>query len=102
QPRPRALGWKPGSQDALLGQGAGRDEHAARVALELIWRHRGHFSPAQLERAVRAGAGRPDRGLRQASARLLAGLDAREQERVGKLLVTPLERTTRWLAKPSL
>jgi putative heme-binding domain-containing protein len=102
QPRPRSLDWKPGGTEPLLRQATGSDLHARRIALDLMWRHCTHFTTAQLEQAIRASAGQTDRGLRQAAARLLATVDEKEQERIAKLLVDPLERTTRGLARPAL
>jgi putative heme-binding domain-containing protein len=100
QPAKRSLDWRAGSQATLLEQARVTDLHARRRALEAILRHRAHFSSRQIERAIRASAGHSDRALRQAAARLLAALDDKEQQRIGRLLTTPLERTTRRLARP--
>jgi putative heme-binding domain-containing protein len=100
QPAPRSLSWHADLAEKLLRDAAGDDLHARRRALELISRHRERFSAAQIEGAIRASAGQADRGLRQATARLIAALDKKEQTRIGKLLVTPLERTTFLLARP--
>jgi hypothetical protein len=101
QPKPRSLVWRAGMAETLLRDAGGTDLHARRRALELILRHHKRFSSKQLETAIRAGAGQADRGLRQAAARLIAVLDTKEQERIGKLLDSPLERTTFLLARPS-
>jgi putative heme-binding domain-containing protein len=102
RPTPRSLDWRPGLDAALARDAAGADLHARRRALDLILRHRSHFRPEQLASAVRANAGQADRGLRQAAARLLAALPAAGQNRLAKVLVTPLEKTTLYLARPSL
>ncbi len=39
--------------------------------------------------------------MRQAAAHIIGSLDEKEQERIGKLLITPLERTTFLLVRPS-
>ena len=98
QPAPRSLAWRDGLGETLLRDAVGADLHARRRALDLIVRHRERFTAAQLERAIRASAGQADRGLRQAAARVIAALDAAEQARLGKLLVSPLEQTTLHLA----
>jgi putative heme-binding domain-containing protein len=99
--RPHALAWRPAAKADLLARATGADAHDRRRALAEVWRHRAHFTAGELERALRASAGQADRGLRQASARLLASLDDKEQARLGKLLVSPLERTTLGLARPT-
>jgi putative heme-binding domain-containing protein len=100
QPPRRSLDWAPGSGARLLKQAAGDDLHARRRALTMLRRHRPHFGTGQIEDAIRANAGHPNRGLRQAAAGLLACLDEKEQRRVGKLLKSPLGRTARGLARP--
>jgi putative heme-binding domain-containing protein len=100
QPAP-SLAWHAGDQEELLRRAAGPDLFLRRRALDAIRRHRAHFSTAQLERAVRANAGQADRLLRQAAARLLGDLDAKEQDRIIGLLKSPLEQTTAALARPN-
>jgi putative heme-binding domain-containing protein len=100
QPSPRSLDWHAGLAEPLLRDAAGTDLHARRRALELIIRHHERFTAAQIETAIRASAGHDDRGLRQTAARLLAALNEKEQNRIGKLLATPLERMTFLLARP--
>src|SRR5262249_3462057 len=100
QPATRSLDWKAGLGKTLLAQAAGKDLHQRRRAPGLIRRQRAKFSASQVERAVRASAGSADRYLRQAAARLLLSLPEKEQERIGKLLKSPLERTTWRLARP--
>src|SRR5262249_17975704 len=68
--------------------------------LEMIRRHHTRFTSAQLERAIRANAGEPDRYLRQAAARVILLMPEKEQKKIDKLLKSPLERTTWHLAKP--
>jgi putative heme-binding domain-containing protein len=102
QPAPRSLDWHAGLAEKLLDDVTSDDLHVRRRALELITRHHGRFSVGQIERAIRACAGQVDRGLRQATARLIAALDEKEQLRIGKSLVSPLERTTFLLARPCL
>jgi putative heme-binding domain-containing protein len=100
QPAPRSLEWRAGGEEALLKDACGDDLHARRRALELLLRHRGHFRTEQLERAIRASAGQDDRELRQAAARLIAALDAKDQGRLAKALASPQEQITVQLARP--
>jgi putative heme-binding domain-containing protein len=99
QPAPRSLDWHRRAQKELLARATGDDLHARRRALEDALRHRARFTAGELGAMVRANAGQPDRYLRQCAARLLACLGPKQQERVGKLLTGPLERTTRALAR---
>jgi putative heme-binding domain-containing protein len=100
QPAPRSLAWHPDLEKSLLRDAVSPDLRVRRVSLELITRHHERFTSGQIEKVLRANAGSRDRGLRQASARLLASMSTKEQQRIGKLLVTPLERTTYHLARP--
>jgi putative heme-binding domain-containing protein len=100
QPAPRSLSWHAGLAEKLLRDAISDVPHGRRRSLELITRYHERFSATQIESAIRASAGQSDRGLRQTAARLIAALDEKEQTRIGKLLVTPLERTTFLLARP--
>jgi putative heme-binding domain-containing protein len=101
-PRSRDLDWKADLAERLLTQAGSADLHLRRVALEFLTRHHDRFTTKQIEKVVIASAGNSDGGIRRATARLLTRLPIPEQERLGKRLVSPLERTTWYLARPTL
>jgi putative heme-binding domain-containing protein len=100
QPAPRSPSWKPGLQRSLLRDASSSDLHTRRRALEMILRHRDRFTAAQMEQVIRASAGQHDRGVQEATARLILALDKKDQQRIDKLLVKPHERLTYRLALP--
>ena len=108
---PLTPGGSPASRPALAGGVAAnqlladirsKDAHVRRRTLERAVRHARQLSSDTRIALVRASAGDPDRGIRQATARLLATLQEREQNRLADSLRSPLERTTLYLARPSL
>ncbi len=112
--RPRSPNeWRP-EQEALgaltrsrspsewITQAASSDLHERRRALEEIRRHRERFTIAQLEQVIRANSGQADRGLRQATAVLLASLDDSERQRIEPPKDDPLSEITWELSRPSL
>jgi putative heme-binding domain-containing protein len=101
QPKPRSLEWKPGAEKELLRRARSADLLERRRALALILRHRRHFDAAALETVIRASAGQTDRGLRQATAALLASLDAPTRLTVSERLQGSVAETVCGLAEPS-
>lgn len=86
--------------ERLERDATGEDPHARLRALELILRHRAKFSDERVGEVIRANANRPDRYLRQATARLLLALDAKQRLEVAKHLTAPAERLMLRLASP--
>jgi putative membrane-bound dehydrogenase-like protein len=91
----------PARQDDWIKQATGPDLHERRRAVELILRHRRHFTVEQLGRAIRANSGQADRGLRQATAALLASLDDSERKHIDRPKDDPLSEITWGLSQPS-
>jgi putative heme-binding domain-containing protein len=96
----RSLDWRAGLDKQLVRDGTSSSPQARRRALDLAWRHRDRLSGDQLEQLIRANAGQIDRGLRQATAHLLAALPESARQKVAKKLISPAERITRLLAMP--
>ncbi len=91
---PRSLDWREGGGRKLFERIRGGDALDRRRALDLLYRHRSHFSPWQLAQAVRAVWDDPDRSTRQAAARLVAVLDEdARQELEGRVKTGPVEVT---------
>lgn len=101
QPKPRSLEWKPGVETSWLRKARGTDLIERRRALALIRRHRQHFSAAALEEVIHDNADQTDRGVRQATADLLASLDAPLRRTVAARLHGPVAETIRGLVEPS-
>ncbi len=101
QPMPRSLEWHPDAQGAWLQQATGPDLRQRRCALDLIHRHQSRFTSEQIRQAIRANWGQADCGLRQATATLLAALDAKEQPRSGRPKGDPFAEITHGLSRPS-
>ncbi|HWG44072.1 MAG TPA: hypothetical protein VN688_14945 [Gemmataceae bacterium] len=100
QPAARSLDWQPDAQTTWIKRAIGTDLHERRRAFALIHRHRGHFTIEQLERVIGANSGQADRGLRQATAALLACLDDNARQRLNQPKDDPLTEITWNLSKP--
>ncbi len=92
---------RPLGPEEWIARATGPDLHERRRALEWIGRHRELFSIAQLGKAIRANSGEVDRGLRQATARILASLDDSERRRIDPPKDNPLSEITWGLSRPS-
>jgi putative membrane-bound dehydrogenase-like protein len=101
QPRARSLEWKPDGQAEVLSRAAGADLPERLRALQEVLRHRRHFHAEQVEQAIRANAGQPDRSLRQAAAALFGTLESAEQDRMAGDLTEPRAAVTLALARPT-
>ncbi|HEY7428888.1 MAG TPA: c-type cytochrome [Gemmataceae bacterium] len=102
QPAARSLDWQPDAQTAWLKQATGTDLHERRRALEVISRHRDHFTIEQLGRVIGTNSMQVDHGLRQATAALLASLDEKDRQRIEWPKDAPLAEITRGLSRPGL
>jgi putative heme-binding domain-containing protein len=100
QPRSRSLDWSPERGKQWLTQASDNDLLARRNALEMIRRHRRHFSLEELQPLVQKSSAEPDRLLRQAVAALLKELPTAESERLAQSR-DPRVQTTAALARPS-
>jgi putative heme-binding domain-containing protein len=98
----RSLDWQPDAQPTWLRQATGLDLHDRRRALDLVLRHREHFSIQQVTKVIQANAVQPDRGLRQATARLLASVSEQERRRIEQPQNEPLAAITWGLSRPNL
>jgi putative heme-binding domain-containing protein len=99
QPPARSLDWQEGSAADWLDRATGKDLADRRRALAYLRRHQDHFTPAQMEKAVRANWGHSDRLLRQATAALLETLDDDASQRIANNVANGNEATTFGLAR---
>jgi putative heme-binding domain-containing protein len=88
--------------DKWFAQAASPDLHERRRALDWIRSHREQLTIARLERAIRANSGQADRGLRQATAALLASLDDTVRQNIHPPKDDPLSEITWGLSRPDL
>ena len=91
---PRSLEWRPELLKSLPRRAAADDALLRLRALNDLLRHRQHFGEAAIGNAIRANWGYGDRFVRQATARLVAGLDAAQAKALGKEVRTGVEQTT--------
>jgi putative heme-binding domain-containing protein len=83
RPRPEEMHSGRGRDPARpIEQALGDDLHERRRALDSIQRQRARFTHEQLASVIRANSTQADRGLRQATAALLASLDEDERKRI--------------------
>lgn len=92
---------RPVSQQDWIKQATGDDLHERRRALDFIRRHPGRFTPEQRQRVIRANSIQSDRGLRQATAALLASLGEDERQRIAPPKDEPWAEITWGLYRPS-
>jgi putative membrane-bound dehydrogenase-like protein len=90
----RSLDWNPGLQVYLPLRAQSTDALQRVHALAGLRRHREHFQPETLEKAIKANAGHGDRYVRQAVARLIADLPADQARTLSKTARISLETTT--------
>lgn len=91
----------PLAPNEWIEQATGPDLHERRHALEWPRQHREQFTIAQLQRTIRSNSGQEDRGLRQATAALLASLDDRVRQNIHQPMNDPLSEVTWGLSRPS-
>ena len=91
---PRSLGWRPDLLKKLPQQATATDALQRLRALNDLYRHRHHFEAATVGKAICANWGHDDRLVRQASARLIAGLDREQSRSLGAEARTGPEQTT--------
>jgi putative heme-binding domain-containing protein len=101
QPAACSLDWQRDVRTAWLKQATGPDLHERRRVLELIHRHRERFTSEQLAHVIYVNSAQADRGLRQATAALLASLDEKDQQRIERPKDAPLAEITWGLSRPS-
>jgi putative heme-binding domain-containing protein len=97
----RSLEWKPDARKEYLARATGDNLPERLRALADVRRHREQFDAEEIGKVIRANAGQADRFVRQATAALLASLDANDQARLTKVLTGPVEQSTVALALPS-
>src|SRR6266540_6592008 len=91
---PHSLDWQPQLLKDLPRR-AQADDALERVrALSSLERHRPRFDSDTIAGAIRANWGRGERPVRQATARLIAGLSTTEAKALGHQAGTALEQTT--------
>jgi putative heme-binding domain-containing protein len=100
QPAARSLNWQRDARTAWIKQATGPDLHERRRVLELIHRHRERFTSEQLAHVIYVNSAQADRGLRQATATLLASLDEKDRPRVERPKNAPLAEITWGLSRP--
>lgn len=98
QGKSRSLDWQPGLHQELLAGARKEDAQARLQALVALHRHRAHFEPREIQEAILANAGHPDRYIRRAVAELLGSLEASQRQALAPRLHTPLAETTYCLA----
>src|SRR5262245_3027469 len=91
---PRSLDWRPELLKDVPRR-AQADDALERVrALANLDRHRAQFDSDTIARVISANWGHSERPVRQAAARLIAGLSAAEAKVLGRQTRTALEQTT--------
>jgi putative heme-binding domain-containing protein len=91
---PRSLAWRPEFLKSLPRQAAATDALERLRALNDLFRHRQHFGAAALGKIIRTNWGHSDRLVRQATARLIAGLENEQARALAAKAQTGLEKTT--------
>ncbi len=91
---PRSLDWGPGLGEELVRRAESPDALERVRALSAVERHRQRVDTAIVERVIRANGGHADRYVRQAAARLVAGLGADEARALGRSAGNAREQTT--------
>lgn len=90
----RTLEWRDGDKVGLLERQRSPDKLARRQALDDVWRHRTQFRPEELMDAIRANWESPDRGRRQAAARLFAAVPGQTGDTLSFPTAVPRRRLT--------
>jgi putative heme-binding domain-containing protein len=93
---------RPDAQEDWIKLATGDDLHERRSALDSIRRHLKRFTPEQRQRVIQANCTQMDRGLRQATAALLASLDEDERQHIPQPKGDPLAEITWGLSRPNL
>ena len=92
---------RPVAQEDWIKQATGDDLHERRRALDFIRRHPERFTMEHRKSVILANSIQPDRGLRQATAALLASLDEDERKRIHPPKDEPWAEITWGLYRPS-
>jgi putative membrane-bound dehydrogenase-like protein len=96
RPKPRALEWQDSMARALPRQATGEAGADRLNDLQLLWRHRAHFSTSQLQQIVRGNWNHPDRAVRQAATALVASFATDDRLVLTRQASADSERITVW------
>jgi putative heme-binding domain-containing protein len=94
QVQPRSLQWQPRMKEDLLQDAISNNAARCLAALVALRRHHRALDAVHLEKAIGATWNHADRYIRRAAADLVALLEEKDREVLGKDAHTPLEEST--------